>query len=100
MELQLLAMTVQTWHVHVVIPATRYDVQDVVKCLKDAVRYGLRPGRPIWTEGYDKRFCFDEMTLANRVRYVLRHNEAMGWGMVPTPWQSFVAVPPQLAPGQ
>jgi len=65
----------------------------------DAVRYGLRPGRPIWTEGYDKRFCFDEMTLANRVRYVLRHNEAMGWGMVPTPWQSFVAVPPQLAPG-
>jgi len=92
-------MTVQTWHVHVVIPATQHDVEVVVKCFKDAARYGLRPGRPIWTEGYDKRFCFDDTTMANRVRYVLRHNEAMGWGMVPERWRKYIALPEHLAPG-
>jgi len=40
------AMTVQTWHVHVVVGATAHPVGRVVKCAKDAVRWGLRPGRP------------------------------------------------------
>ncbi len=78
LDLVILALTVQTWHVHFVIGATRHDIGVVVKCAKDAVRYGLRPGRPIWTDGYDKRFCFDEQSLVNRVRYVLRHDEASG----------------------
>lgn len=90
LNLTLLAMTVQTWHVHVVIPATPHDVSDVVKCLKDAVRYGLRIGQPIWTDGFDTRFCFDDITAANRVLYVLRHNEAMGWGLIPTMWARFI----------
>ena len=44
MNLSLLALTVQTWHCHVVIGPTPYSLPDVVKCAKDAVRYGLRPG--------------------------------------------------------
>lgn len=56
LHLRILAMTVQTWHVHVVIAATDHPVEKVVKCAKDAVRWGLRPGRPIWSDGYDKRF--------------------------------------------
>ena len=73
------ALTVQTWHVHAVLAATRHDVADVVRCLKESVRYGLRPGRPIWTKGYDKRFCFDDQNVERRVRYVERHNVALGW---------------------
>ena len=83
----LLALTVSTWHVHFVIGPTRHDIGDVVKCSKDAVRYGLRPGRPVWTAGYDKRFCFDAATVRNRVRYVERHNVARGWPAQPWPFR-------------
>ena len=70
------ALHVGTWHAHIVIGATQHHIADVVKCAKDAVRYGLRPGRPIWTDGYDKRFCFDERAVLTRIRYVERHNVA------------------------
>jgi hypothetical protein len=85
MSLALLAARVQKWHVHVVIGATAHDIAEVVKCAKEAARYGLDVGRPIWTDGYDKRFCFDIASLKNRVRYVERHNEAMGWPARPWP---------------
>ena len=81
---RLLALTVQTWHVHVVVAATEHAVEKIVKCAKDAVRWGLRPGRPIWSDGYDKRFCFDEQSVLCRIGYVERHNLRVG---VPAkPW--------------
>ncbi len=90
----ILALTVQTWHAHFVIGATRHDIGAVVKCAKDAVRYGLRLGRPVWTDGYDKRFCFDEQSLVNRVRYVERHEQttpgAEPWPFV-TPVNTYLA---------
>jgi len=84
----ILALTVQTWHVHLLIGATEHPVEAVVKCGKDAVRWGLRPGRPIWTDGYDKRFCYDDATLENRRFYVERHNLERGWSA--KPW-AFIA---------
>ena len=84
LNLRILAMTVQTWHVHGVIAATERPVPKVVKCAKDAVRWGLRPGRPIWSDGYDKRFCFDDATVHRRLAYVERHNTQHGWP--PKPW--------------
>jgi hypothetical protein len=78
-DLHILALTIQRWHVHLVTAATSTPVADVVKCAKEAVRYGLRPGRPIWTDGYDKRFCFDDRILLARIRYAERHIEERGW---------------------
>lgn len=95
LDLQVLALTVQTWHAHVVFAATRRDVAAVVKCAKDAARYGLRPGRPIWTEGYDKRFCFDQTTTHNRVAYVARHNTRLGFAA--HPWDFITPVATHLA---
>jgi hypothetical protein len=86
----ILALHVARWHVHIVIGRTRHDVSDVAKCIKDAVRYGLGAGRPIWTKDYDKRFCFDARSLRARVRYVERHNEQCGWP--PRPWDFVVDV--------
>jgi hypothetical protein len=85
-QLTLLALTVQTWHLHVTIGYTPVGIDRVVKCAKDAARYHLRPGRPIWTDGYDKRFCFDMASLRARVAYVERHNERIGWPPRPWPW--------------
>ena len=83
----IVALTVQTWHVHLLIEATNHPVEAIVKCGKDAVRWGLRPGRPIWTDGYDKRFCYDEASLDTRQAYVEKHNLERGWPA--KPW-SFV----------
>ncbi|MBI1345879.1 hypothetical protein GC163_06280 [bacterium] len=82
----ILALTVQTWHVHLVVSDSVSPIADVVKCAKDAVRYRLCMGRPIWTAGYDKRFSFDEPTLHNRISYVERHNLAQGWSARPWPF--------------
>ena len=84
LDLRILAMTVQTWHVHLVIAATEHPKSKIVKCAKDAVRWGLRPGQPIWTDGYDKRFSFDDDSVRNRMEYVERHNVASG--LPPKPW--------------
>lgn len=96
----ILALTVQTWHVHFVIGTTSFGIDQVVKCAKDAARYYLRPGRPIWSDGYDKRFCFDEHSLRARVEYVDRHNAQMGWPHRPWPWMTTLADYLHLAPGQ
>lgn len=82
----ILALTVQTWHVHLVVAATMVTVEQIVKCAKDAGRYYLRVGRPIWTEGYDKRFCFTHDSLLSRIDYVERHNERSGWPCRPWTW--------------
>ena len=86
LNLRVWALAVQSWHVHLLIGATTHSVADVVKCTKDSVRWGLRPNRPIWTEGYDKRFCFDEKTLWNRIHYIEKHNaNCKSWPFIESP---------------
>ena len=77
-------MCVQSWHTHYLVGATSHDVADIAKCAKDAVRWGLRIGRPIWATDYDKRFCFDRASCRNRARYIERHNEEDG--LIARPW--------------
>jgi len=89
--LRILAMTVRTWHVHVVIAATDHSISNVVKCAKDAARWELRPGRPIWTDGCDKRFCFDEDSVRRRIEYVERHNKESG--LPAKPWDFIEGYP-------
>ncbi len=84
LNVTVLALTVQSWHVHLVIGDTTHSVGAVVKCAKDAVRWGLKPGRPMWTEGFDKRFCFEAASLHRRVQYVEKHNVHVG--LPARPW--------------
>lgn len=94
----ILALTIQTWHVHLIVGATAVGIDDIVKGAKDAGRYHLRLGRPLWTEGYDKRFCFDLDALKQRVAYVERHNERFGWP--PRPWAGIVSLEEYLNPNR
>lgn len=90
------ALHVGTWHTHIVIGATTHDIGEVAKCAKDAVRYGLRPGRPIWTVGYDKRYCFDVRAALARIHYVERHNTALTLAAAPYPFITPFHADPQL----
>jgi REP element-mobilizing transposase RayT len=70
---RILALSVWSNHVHVVIGAGGGPVSRVVSRLKCTGYYALRErginGR-VWTRGYDKRFCFDEKSLCDRIAYV------------------------------
>jgi hypothetical protein len=93
--LVVLALTVQTWHVHVTVGGSRHRPGTVVKCFTDAARWRLRPGRPIWAEGCDKRFCFDSATLHRRVDYVRKHNRRNGLG--DNPYRGVTSIDDYLA---
>jgi hypothetical protein len=69
---------VQSWHSHVVTGITRHDFSEIAKCAKDAASHHLSLGRRMWGRDYDKRFCFDDQSAQNRIRYVERHNEEDG----------------------
>ena len=85
---RIVALAVCSWHVHVVVAHLATPITQQVKCLKDAARWALRLGRPIWGAGYDKRFCFDRVALAGRVQYVQQHN--VEDGLPPDPWEFIV----------
>ncbi|MEM6394324.1 MAG: hypothetical protein AAF797_16280 [Planctomycetota bacterium] len=91
------ALAVESWHLHAVVDLRHHDIGAVVKCMKDAVRYGLKPGRPIWATKYDKRWCFDTKALRGRIAYVERHNTRHGFAA--RRWDGVVPCP-HLAPGQ
>ncbi len=73
---EMLALSLWSNHVHVVIGKGGRSVEKVVSRLKSAAYYALRErgfkGR-LWTRGYDKRYCFDEKALRDRIDYVGRH---------------------------
>lgn len=74
----IVALSVWSNHVHVVIGAGGRVVSEVVSRLKSAGYFALRDagfrGR-VWTRGYDKRFCFDEKSLCGRIAYVRGHRD-------------------------
>jgi hypothetical protein len=88
--LQIWALAVQTWYVHLVVAATREPIDRIVQCVDQAVGEGLESRRPIWGGGYLKRFCFDEETVGRWITYVERHNIAIE--LPPKPWP-FIETP-------
>lgn len=71
-------MAVCSNHVHVVVGYREQSIGEVVGRFKNAGRVALKnagiEGR-IWTKGYDKRFCYDEDALKNRIEYVNEHDD-------------------------
>lgn len=69
---ELIAVSVESWHMHWLIYHRRDAVARMVGRLKTAMRKALERGR-IWTAGYDKRYCFDEASVLARHAYIKRH---------------------------
>jgi REP element-mobilizing transposase RayT len=66
-------------HVHLVTSYVPIPVGTVVRYYKNASLVALRQtgfaGR-VWTKGFDKRYCFDELSLRIRIDYVNAHNRS------------------------
>jgi REP element-mobilizing transposase RayT len=74
---KIYALSVSANHVHIVAEYVPEPIGLVVRHFKGSAQAALRKagvaGR-IWTRGFDKRYCFDEETLKNRIDYVNMHN--------------------------
>ena len=75
-DVEILALTVCSDHLHVVTGPVDDGVGRVVAVWKTAVRHALYDAGlagKVWAKGYDKRFCLDEKSLRARIDYVLGH---------------------------
>jgi REP element-mobilizing transposase RayT len=73
---KILALSVCSDHVHIVLDYTTMDIGQTVRNYKVAGLKALRGvgfEGPLWTKGFDKRFCFDERTIRKRIEYVNNH---------------------------
>jgi len=74
---EILALAVCTNHVHLAARADDKLIEDIVGRYKSITTRALwqhgRTGR-IWTKGYDKRFCFSEEELKQKIQYIKKHN--------------------------
>ncbi|OHB84611.1 MAG: hypothetical protein A2Z38_01765 [Planctomycetes bacterium RBG_19FT_COMBO_48_8] len=70
------ALAVCTNHIHLVARLFEESIESIVSRYKNVAMFALRKhghiGR-IWTRGFDKRFCFNDKSLNQRIEYVKRH---------------------------
>jgi REP element-mobilizing transposase RayT len=72
---EVYAMAVSPTHVHIVVDAINELIETAVARYKRASTKAIRGigyEEKVWTKGFDKRFCFDETALKNRIKYVER----------------------------
>ena len=70
---KIYSIAVYSNHVHIAAEYVDVPISVIVAYYKNASRVALNIGR-VWTSGYDKRYCFDEKVLKERISYVERHN--------------------------
>lgn len=72
------ALCVQPRHVHIVAEYIPRPLNKIVAYYKKTVQVALKAmghNGKLWTKGYDKRFCFDQATLEQRIKYVQAHDK-------------------------
>ncbi|MCS7239338.1 MAG: hypothetical protein NZ899_13885 [Thermoguttaceae bacterium] len=89
-QVNILALTVQPWYVHMVYQPASTPPDRIRMVAEDALRRLFQSALPIWAPDYAKRFLFEEEEVASWVDYIERHNQAAGWE--PRPWP-FIARP-------
>lgn len=74
---KIFAIAVCSNHVHIVAGVSEESIEQAVHRYKYSATLALRKfgsQDKIWSKGFDKRFCFTDRELENKVRYVRSHN--------------------------
>jgi REP element-mobilizing transposase RayT len=75
---EIRALAVCPNHIHIVLDYAPMPIGSIVSHYKNAAQVELRKigitGR-VWAKGFDKRYCFDEQALQNRIAYTTSHNK-------------------------
>ena len=75
---EILALAVCSNHVHLVVSSGSESIENTVSRYKNVATSALKKTgltKRIWTRGFDKRFCFTDEELAQKIEYVRRHNK-------------------------
>ena len=74
---KIYAIAVCTNHIHLIAENNYTPIYQAVKRYKNVATAALKQtglNTKIWTRGFDKRYCFTEKELTNRIEYVNKHN--------------------------
>ena len=74
---EIFTITVCSNHVHIVAGVSKESIEQAVHRYKYSATLALRKFGTqceIWSKGFDKRFCFTDKELENKIRYVQGHN--------------------------
>jgi REP element-mobilizing transposase RayT len=74
---KIYAIAVYSNHIHIVAENNRTPINQMVSRYKNVATAAIkRTGHDakLWTKGYDKRFCFTEKQLRQKIEYVNKHN--------------------------
>ena len=74
---KIFAIAVCSNHVHIVASVSEESIEQAVHRYKYSATWALRKftsQEKIWSKGFDKRFCFTDRELENKIRYVRSHN--------------------------
>ncbi len=72
----ILAVSISSNHIHLVLPYSPNPLSRIVAHYKNAIGIALRAADlkgKIWSTGYDKRYCFSNESLNQRIAYVRSH---------------------------
>jgi len=75
---EILALAVCSNHVHLVVSSGSESIENTVSRYKNVATIALKKTgltKRIWTRGFDKRFCFTDEELTQKIEYVRRHNK-------------------------
>ena len=75
---KIYAIAVCSNHVHIVAENNHTPINQAVKRYKNVATAALKRtglNAKLWTKGFDKRFCFTEKELKQKIEYVNKHNE-------------------------
>jgi len=76
MDQKIEAISICEHHVHIVARPCQESIPQIVSRYKNVAMFALCKNAEvsrIWTRGFDKRFCFTEEELKNRINYVHKH---------------------------
>ncbi len=75
---KILALAVCSNHVHLVAGSGNESIENTVSRYKNIATSALKKTgltKKIWTRGFDKRSCFSNEQLEQKIQYVLRHGK-------------------------
>ena len=70
------AIAVCSNHVHIVAEVSSEAVEQIVHRYKRSATFALRKSGldgKVWSTGYDKRFCFTDEDIEQKIKYVNKH---------------------------
>ena len=75
---KIYAIAVWSNHIHIIAENNQIPISQAVIRYKNVATAALKRtglNGKIWTKGFDKRFCFTEKELKQRIEYVNEHND-------------------------